>query len=429
LEMNELRQRAKSSTSELALTKSPKHTSTKAEEPPLLANLDPSEKWKSWRIRMRSSISMILGFAVLMYLGQPALLLLIICVQTFMFKEIVKLGHVVSRENKLPGFRHLQWFWYVSAQYFMLTRLSRHISPWLEDSLGFVIRRNTFISFFLYAIGFVGFVFSLKKGHYRYQFTMFAWCHLTLVIVVIQSSFTMYNMFQGLIWFVLPASLIIVNDMSAYFFGFFWGKTPLIKLSPKKTWEGFIGATVTTLVFGFFLPRFFSQFDFMICPKSDFSLQPLSCEREYAFIPVPYDFPRWVALACQAVGCHWTHFSIAPIQFHGMVLSLFASIIAPFGGFFASGFKRAFKIKDFGETIPGHGGVTDRMDCQLMMGVFVYAYHTTFIASTSDASSVLYFFSRMSSIDQLESFNSLQSILLQKGLLSAPAQFVTPTPG
>jgi phosphatidate cytidylyltransferase len=47
------------------------------------------------------------------------------------------------------------------------------------------------------------------------------------------------------------------------------------------------------------------------------------------------------------------------------VLSLFASVIAPFGGFFASGFKRGFKIKDFGNSIPGHGGMTDRMDCQV----------------------------------------------------------------
>jgi phosphatidate cytidylyltransferase len=30
-----------------------------------------------------------------------------------------------------------------------------------------------------------------------------------------------------------------------------------------------------------------------------------------------------------------------------MILSLFASLIAPFGGFFASGFKRAIKIKVF----------------------------------------------------------------------------------
>lgn len=36
----------------------------------------------------------------------------------------------------------------------------------------------------------------------------------------------------------------------AYVFGFFFGKTPLIKLSPKKTWEGFIGGAFATVVFG-----------------------------------------------------------------------------------------------------------------------------------------------------------------------------------
>jgi hypothetical protein len=54
-------------------------------------------------------------------------------------------------------------------------------------------------------------------------------------------------------------------------------------------------------------------------------------------------------------------------QLHAVVLAMFASIIAPFGGFFASGFKRSFKIKDFGDSIPGHGGMTDRMDCQVRL--------------------------------------------------------------
>lgn len=54
----------------------------------------------------------------------------------------------------------------------------------------------------------------------------------------------------------------------------------------------------------------------------------------------------------------------APYQYHILFLAIFASLVAPFGGFFASGFKRAFDIKDFGHSIPGHGGMTDRMDCQ-----------------------------------------------------------------
>ena len=47
--------------------------------------------------------------------------------------------------------------------------------------------------------------------------------------------------------FLLPASLIVINDIAAYICGFFFGRTPLIKLSPKKTWEGFIGASMVTM--------------------------------------------------------------------------------------------------------------------------------------------------------------------------------------
>jgi phosphatidate cytidylyltransferase len=86
----------------------------------------------------------------------------------------------------------------------------------------------------------------------------------------------------------------------------------------------------------------------------------------------------------------------APFQLHSIVLAIFASLVAPFGGFFASGFKRAFNIKDFGDSIPGHGGMTDRMDCQcvapsmawsretdarhrFLMGMFSYVYYASLI--------------------------------------------------
>jgi phosphatidate cytidylyltransferase len=68
------------------------------------------------------------------------------------------------------------------------------------------------------------------------------------------------------------------------------------------------------------------------------------------------------------------------MQFHTFIFATFASLIAPFGGFFASGLKRTFKIKDFGDSIPGHGGMTDRMDCQFIMGFFAYMYYHSFIA-------------------------------------------------
>lgn len=68
-----------------------------------------------------------------------------------------------------------------------------------------------------------------------------------------------------------------------------------------------------------------------------------------------------------------------PFVLHSLALSLFSSVIGPFGGFFASGFKRAFKIKDFGDVIPGHGGIMDRFDCQYLMATFVNVYISSFI--------------------------------------------------
>lgn len=62
-----------------------------------------------------------------------------------------------------------------------------------------------------------------------------------------------------------------------------------------------------------------------------------------------------------------------------MFLSLFASICAPFGGFLASGIKRAYAVKDFGNVIPGHGGLMDRFDCQFIMAMYTTAYIKTFV--------------------------------------------------
>lgn len=69
---------------------------------------------------------------------------------------------------------------------------------------------------------------------------------------------------------------------------------------------------------------------------------------------------------------------------HMLIMALFACTIGPFGGFFASGLKRSIKIKDFANLIPGHGGVSDRMDCQIIMGSFTYFYlHTIVLLSSA----------------------------------------------
>lgn len=64
---------------------------------------------------------------------------------------------------------------------------------------------------------------------------------------MLQTSFIVVNIYEGIIWFIMPCLLVVSNDIFAYIFGFFLGKTKLIELSPKKTWEGFIGGFLMSL--------------------------------------------------------------------------------------------------------------------------------------------------------------------------------------
>src|ERR1700761_8957232 len=113
--------------------------------------------------------------------------------------------------------------------------------------------------------GFVFFVGSLQKGHYRFQFQQFAWTHIALYLIVVQAHFIMNNIFEGMIWFLLPATLVIINDMMAYGCGLIFGRTQLIKLSPKKTVEGFIGAWIFTTLLGFMFANLLIERTYCIC--------------------------------------------------------------------------------------------------------------------------------------------------------------------
>jgi phosphatidate cytidylyltransferase len=59
---------------------------------------------------------------------------------------------------------------------------------------------------------------------------------------------------------------------------------------------------------------------------------------------------------------------------HGLVIGVLGSIISQFGDLTASIIKRKIGIKDYGNLIPGHGGVLDRFDSVLFTAPFVYYY-------------------------------------------------------
>lgn len=147
-------------------------------------------------------------------------------------------------------------------------------------------------------------------------------------------------------------------------------------MSPKKTWEGFIGGAFSTVLFGFVLSAMLCQYKNFVCPleydEVKKTINTENCDQMQIFNLKEYKWPL-VPITVY----------LYPFQVHSLALSIFASTIGPFGGFFASGFKRAFKIKDFGDTIPGHGGFMDRFDCQVIMATFVNVYIHSFIRSPS----------------------------------------------
>lgn len=113
---------------------------------------------------------------------------------------------------------------------------------------------------------------------------------------------------RGLLLFLV--FLTEINDVMQFTWGKLLGKHKIIpKVSPNKTWEGYIGGVLCTTVIGYFLSY----------------LTPLS----------PYQ-------------------------------ALFVSFMIGCTGFFGdvvmSAVKRDIGIKDMGSTIPGHGGILDRID-------------------------------------------------------------------
>ena len=137
--------------------------------------------------------------------------------------------------------------------------------------------------------------------------------HLVLV-----DELTNFSMFKWLI--ILTA---FGSDIFAYFTGVFLGRHKLCPvLSPKKTIEGAIGGIVGS-----------------------------------------------VAL-CALFG----YIFLKPYFVHCIVIGLIGSPISMLGDLTASAYKRKMGIKDYGDLIPGHGGVMDRCDSVLFTAPFVYYY-------------------------------------------------------
>ncbi|ODV63859.1 phosphatidate cytidylyltransferase [Ascoidea rubescens DSM 1968] len=345
--------------------------------------LEFEKKKQNFLTRALSTFIMIFGFFGIVIGGHLWTILLVLVLQILTFKEVISITYEPARYKRLPYNRSLNWYFLATSLYYLdgkfLIFYFKHVIL-LDTFLTPLATHHKFISYCLYVLGIVLFVCFLQKGYYKFQFAQLCATHMTLILVVLQAHFIINNILTGMFWFFLPVSLVIVNDIFAYICGITFGKTRLIAISPKKTVEGFVGAWIFTVLFSLLITFILSPYKYIICPVDDDLsvniIKGLDCELNPVFIPQEYRIPPMIAEAL-----HYYSITIKPIYFHAIVLATFASLIAPFGGFFCSGLKRAFKVKDFADTIPGHGGITDRMDCQFIMGSFSYLYYETFIST------------------------------------------------
>jgi phosphatidate cytidylyltransferase len=137
---------------------------------------------------------------------------------------------------------------------------------------------------------------------------------------------------------LLPLMIVCsiwINDTMAYIVGSLIGKTPLSRISPKKTWEGTIGGIIlATIITGLL----FSNINADII-RSDFHFK----------------------------------FSTKPLY----IIAAIAAIFGTFGDLLESKLKRMASVKDSGNLMPGHGGFLDRFDSMLLAipAVWVYVFY------------------------------------------------------
>ena len=130
---------------------------------------------------------------------------------------------------------------------------------------------------------------------------------------------------HGLLWTLLVFPIISIADTGAYFFGRLLGKHKMLTVvSPKKSWEGYVGGVIIGGLGGWGLASL------------------------------------------------WHIASAAVLPMHGLILGIAISILAPLGDFGESMIKRQFNVKDSSNLLPGHGGFFDRIDSSLWAAILGY---------------------------------------------------------
>jgi len=410
-------------------------------------------RMKKVLIRVGSGGAILATFLGLLYSGHIYVCGLVALIECLLFRELVRVRyntHYATIEDNIPLFRTTQWMWFVVA---IIYTYGDFVSSIIQSNtalhfLGRYTQFSNLFSFLLYSGTFVLTIATMQTGHIKFQLNQLCWTIVVLCLTVGQLKYIMHNIYNGLFWFAFPILLVATNDVMAYVVGMTCGRKfirrPFITFSPNKTWEGFIGGGIFTMIGAWHLSKFLAQFTWMTCPTNEFTLSPkeLHCDLDPIFHESYNIFPPQIfellpeilvrllptivdvcaidgdpnnTTACVSGEFSHSHDhfeyilkGVYPVQIHALSLGLFASLVAPFGGFLASAIKRAYGIKDFDSIIPGHGGVMDRMDCQFLMALCTWVHYNTFVKmATVSVPKMIYMYKMLSESEQVEFLDTI----------------------
>lgn len=72
-------------------------------------------------------------------------------------------------------------------------------------------------------------------------------------------------------WTYISILFVVLNDAAAYFIGKAFGKHHLLRISPNKTIEGFMGAFLSNVIVTYIMASYFLKDHFWICPPKRFN--------------------------------------------------------------------------------------------------------------------------------------------------------------
>lgn len=140
--------------------------------------------------------------------------------QLLLFRELVKVRYntyFYIIEQNIPLFRTTQWMWFLLAIFYTYSDFAVDMiksNTKLHYLLSYAQLQGP-MSFVLYSGTFVLTIATMQIGHIRFQLNQLCWTIVVLCLTVGQNMYIMHNVYNGLIWFALPALLVVTNDIFA----------------------------------------------------------------------------------------------------------------------------------------------------------------------------------------------------------------------